>query len=165
MELSPRINIGLRILRSFFTNAKKTGKPRCLKLKLHRQWATYSCTAAVAQMVAHYYGFNMSHREAIKLTQCHPDGASLAFVARMLKKQCALSTKSLHTRAEIRSALKRGEPVMGNDGVNYGNNHAILLIGETPKGFYVADPAVCEIFWRHEDQVITAGEEFIAVRA
>jgi hypothetical protein len=59
-----KIDIIVRIARSFFTGEHKKGSSRCLKVKLHRQWTPYSCTAAVMQMVVYYYGFNMSHRKA-----------------------------------------------------------------------------------------------------
>ena len=51
------------------------------------------------------------------------------------------------------------------DNVSYENDHAVLLVGETPKGYWIADPAVCEVYWRHEDQVKAGASEFIAVAA
>ena len=165
MKPIERIKLGLRIFRSFLTNEKKTGSSRCLKVKLHRQWTNFSCTAAVAQMVCHYYGIKLTHVKAIKLTKCLPDGASLPFVARMLRQEYGLTIKSLKTKAQVHAALKRGEPVITNDSVSYSNNHAVLLVGETPKGLWIADPAVCEVYWRHENQVMAGADEFIAVSA
>lgn len=134
MEYNERIEIVLEIVKSSFTPGKKYGSSRCLGVKAHRQWTTYSCCAAVFQMVAHYYGFKVSHLRAIKLTKYKPDGASLQSVARVLKREYKLTTKRLRTRKQIRAALRRGEPVITDDNQTYEDNHAILLVGETAKG-------------------------------
>ena len=89
----------------------------------------------------------------------------MAHVAKVLRREYKLKTKTLRTRASVRAALKRGEPVITTDNVSYENDHAVLLVGETPKGYWIADPAVCEVYWRHEDQVKAGASEFIAVRA
>ncbi len=52
---------------------------------------------------------------------------------------------------------------MTNDEINYVSSHAILLIGQTPKGFWIADPAVGEVYWRHERSFFAGADEFIAV--
>lgn len=160
-----RLGVVGKILRSFLPwreYAKMTGGG-ALDVMMHRQWTNYSCTAAVAQMVAHYYGIQIGHRKAIALTKCKPDGASLSAVARALKKSHGLRPRTLRVRSQIRSALQKGQPVMTNDSLTYENNHAILLVGETPKGFWIADPAIGEVYWRHERSFFAAAEEFIAV--
>ena len=156
----------LRIIRSFWPWRRyaKTPTPRALQVKAHRQWTSYSCTAAVAQMVTHYYGIKLGHRAAIALTRCHPDGASLSTVARALKRAYGLQPRTLQKRAEVRVALDRQQPVISNDALTYEHDHAILVIGATPKGFWIADPAVGEIYWRHQRQFFAAADEFIAIR-
>jgi|GEM_PF-4643539 len=159
------MKILLRIIRSFFPWRKFTKQPtpRAHQVKVHRQWTSYSCTAAVAQMVSHYYGIRLGHRAAIQLTDCRPDGATLTSVARALKRSYGLKPRTLRTRAQVRSALKQQQPVISNDALTYENDHAILVIGSTPKGFYIADPAVGEIYWRHERRFLAGADEFIAI--
>ena len=52
---------------------------------------------------------------------------------------------------------------MTNDALTYEADHAILLVGHTPKGFCIADPAVGEIYWKHERKFFAGADEFIAV--
>lgn len=52
---------------------------------------------------------------------------------------------------------------MTNDSLTFDENHAILLVGETPKGFWIADPRTCEIYWRHEDRFMAGADEIAAV--
>ena len=52
---------------------------------------------------------------------------------------------------------------MSNDSATYESDHAILVIGATNKGFWIADPAIGQILWRHERQFFEAANEFIAV--
>ena len=143
--------------------AKRPPQKNALQVKVVRQWTSYSCTAAVAQMVAGYHDIRLGHRRAIELTKCKPDGATLPFVARALKRELGLAHKKLRSRAQVRAALRRGEPVMSNDALTYDSDYAILVIGATVKGFWIADPAVGEIYWRHECQFFAAADEFIAV--
>lgn len=158
----------LRILRSFLPwrkHKKASPKRTALQVKVVRQWTSYSCTAAVAQMVAGYHDIRLGHRKAIELTKCRPDGATLPFVARALKREHGLQHRKLRSRAQVRAALRRGEPVMSNDSMTYDSDHAILVIGATIKGFWIADPAVGEIYWRHERQFFAFSQEYIAVSA
>jgi ABC-type bacteriocin/lantibiotic exporter with double-glycine peptidase domain len=164
-NIKPRLLIGIEVVKSFFTRTNKTGSGRCLPVKAFRQWTGYSCCASVLQMVADYYGNSVSHLRAIKLTGCRPDGASLTHVARVLRREYGLHPKHLKSKAQIRAAIQRGEPVIANDFISYLNNHAILLVGETPKGFWVADPVVGQIRWRHERQMMAGADEWIAVAA
>lgn len=164
-KIRQRLGLVLKVLRSFLPTrryAKKAGRGS-LEVKVHRQWTSYSCTAAVAQMVAHYYGIKLGHRKAIALTRCRPDGATLHSVAKALKRSHGLRHRALRSRSAVRSALRRGEPVITNDDQTYENDHAILLVGETPKGFWIADPAIGEIYWRHERRFFAGADEFIAV--
>jgi hypothetical protein len=164
-NIRERLRIAFKVLRSLLPPrryAKKTGKGS-LGIKVHRKWTSYSCTAAVAQMVAHYYGIKIGHRRAIALTKCRPDGATLHSVARALKRSHGLRHRTLRSRSAVRTALRRGEPVITNDDVTYSDSHAILLVGQTPKGFWIADPAIGELYWRHERQFFARADEFIAV--
>ena len=160
------LNIILEVVKSFVAaNNKKYGSSKCLGVKAHRQFTSFSCCAAVYQMVAHYYGFKVSHLKAIKLTKCYPNGSSLVHVARVLKREHGLSTKSLRTRKQIRNALQNGQPVITHDELSYEHDHAILLVGQTPKGFWLADPVLGQIHWKNENRVMAAASEFIAVGA
>ena len=114
-------------------------------------------------MVTHYYGIKLGHREAIQLTDCRPDGATLPTVAKALHRSHGLRSRTLRSRGQVRSALRNGEPVMTNDEINYVSSHAILLVGQTPKGFWIADPAIGEVYWRHQDRFFAGADEFIAV--
>ena len=114
-------------------------------------------------MVAAYYGINLSHRKAIELTGCRPDGAILSEVADTLAREYGFQIRHLKTKAGIRKALRRKQPVMTDDSVSFRENHAILLVGETSKGFWIADPRTCEIYWRHEDRYMAGADEAIAV--
>lgn len=158
-----RVEIGLRIAKSFlpWTSHTRTPTSKSLNIRLHRQWTPYSCTAAVLQMVCDFYKITMSHREAIQLLDCNPDGASLEYVA-MVLRECGLKARTLR-RVGVRQALKRGEPVITNDANSFNHDHAIVLIGETAKGFWVADSLVAEIYWRSDELVFAVADEFIAV--
>ena len=156
----------IAILRSFMPWRKLGKRPpqkNALQIKVVRQWTSYSCTAAVAQMVAGYHDIRLGHRKAIELTKCRPDGATLPFIARALKREHGLRHRTLRTRLQVRAALRRGEPVMSNDSMTYESDHAILVIGATNKGFWIVDPAIGQILWRHERQFFKAADEFIAV--
>ena len=114
-------------------------------------------------MVTHYYGIKLAHRQAIRLTDCRPDGATLGSVAKALRASHGLRSRALRSRAQVRTALRDGLPVMSNDELNEGGSHAILLVGQTHKGFWIADPAIGEVYWRHQDRFFAGADEFIAV--
>ena len=155
----------LKIIRSFLPRRRHARKAckGSIQIKMHRQWTSYSCTASVAQMVAHYYGIRLGHQKAIKLTRCKPDGADLGDVAKALNRSHGLLHRILKSRSQVRAALRNGQPVMTNDSLTYEADHAILLVGQTPCGFWIADPAVGEIYWRHERSFFAGADEFIAV--
>ena len=69
-------------------------------------------------MVTHYYGIKLGHRQAIELTDCRPDGATLESVAKALKDSHGLRSRALRSKAQIRTALRNGLPVMTNDDLN-----------------------------------------------
>jgi ABC-type bacteriocin/lantibiotic exporter with double-glycine peptidase domain len=114
-------------------------------------------------MVAQYYGIKLSHSAAIELADCKPDGATLLSVAKSLKKSHGLCHRTLRKQSEVREALMRGEPVMSHDALTYENDHAILVIGATAKGFWIADPLLGEVYWRHERAFFAAADDYIAV--
>jgi hypothetical protein len=115
-------------------------------------------------MIVHYDGRRLSHLKAIQLTKCYPDGACLSYVARVLRKEYGMRHKRLRSRREISAALKRGDPIITNDSITYEHDHAVLLVGTTPKGVWLADPAIGGLRWMHQDVLRTAADEFIAVR-
>jgi len=161
----PKVQSILRVMLSFlpWNSTKKVPRKKGLQIKVQRQWTNYSCCAAVAQMVAQYYGIRLGHRKAIQLTKCKPNGTTLEKVGKVLSREYGLVARSLRTKNQIRRSLQQEYPVMTNDSLTYVEDHAILLVGETPKGFWIADPATCSLYWRHEDRVMAGADEFIAV--
>lgn len=164
MNIIEKIEITIEVVKSFFSRGNSVPS-RCLPVKPYRQWTPYSCCASVFQMVAAYYGVRVSHLKAIKLTRCHPDGASLTSVARVLKREYRLRPKHLTSKRQVRAALKRGEPVISNDSLTYEDDHAILVVGQTAKGFYCVDPVLGQVRWKHQQRFMAGAHEFIAVRA
>ena len=156
-----------RVLLSFLPKSKRrrTQRKGSLGIQPQQQLTSYSCTAAVAQMVTSYYDIRLGHRRAIEITHCKPDGATLPAVARALKSSHGLPHRKLCTRLQIRAALRRGEPVITNDDQTYEHDHAILLVGETTNGFWIADPAVGKVYWRSASTFFAGADEFIAVSA
>ena len=165
LEKHPKVKASWEIMASFlpWCPGRKTPPNGALHIKLHRQWTDYSCTAAVAQMVAHYYGIELSHRKAIELTGCKPDGATIIDSARALARTYGFKTRILKTRRQTRKALQQGYPVMASDMVTFDEGHAILLVGETAKGYWISDSYRCEIYWRHEDRFMAGADEIVAV--
>lgn len=161
----PKVCSGLEIFGSFlpWCAGRKTPPKGALRIKVHRQWTDYSCTAAVSQMVLHYYGIDIGHRKAIELTGCKSDGAILSDVANILAREYGFAVRELSAKSQIRKALQQGYPVMTNDSVSFAENHAILCVGETPKGFWIADPRTCEIYWKHEDRIMAGADECLAI--
>jgi len=156
----------IKILRSFLPwrrLGKRPPQKNAIQIKVVRQWTSYSCTAAVAQMVAGYHDIRLGHRKAIELTKCRPDGATLESVADALNLEYGLRFKTLKRASQVRAALRGGVPVMSHDALTYANDHAILVVGQTPKGFWIADPVPAQIYWRHERQFFKSANEFIAV--
>ena len=84
-------------------------------------------------------------------------------MARVLRREYGLRHKRLKSRKEISAALQRGEPIITNDSITYEHDHAVLLVGMTPKGVWLADPALGGLRWMHQDVLRTAADEFIAV--
>ena len=158
------LTTALKVAKSFLPteNHKKTPPQTCIPVKMKRQWTHFSCTAAVLQMVAHHYGIKMGHIEAITLTGCTMDGAALTAIADVLKES-GLKTRHV-TSSGVRRALQRGQPVISHDAVSYQSDHAILVIGQTPKGFWIADPLVAEMRWEKEARFLQMSEEWIAVK-
>lgn len=125
----------------------------------------YSCTAAVMQAAFHALtGFEIEHDFAVRLTGCKPHGAQLSKIATALQKRCRITPRRLARLAAVRRALKVGQMVISSDCTSWGGRHAILIVGATPKGFYVADSNLPDgVRWRSEAFVRRATDEFIAI--
>lgn len=110
-----------------------------LPVRPYQQWTGYSCSASVAQMAYEYVsGERMGHRQAIKITRCKPDGATLESVAKVLKRKTGCVTRELPRRhAALRSALSKGSVILAGDTKEHESDHAILLVGFTPRGVLV----------------------------
>jgi len=142
---------------------RRRRKLRHLPIRVRQQAFDYSCVAACLQMLFEFFnGKPMSHRRAVRLTRCKPNGAELAAISRTLKKLCGTESRNLRTPVAARCALHLGIPVVASDPQTYEDDHAILLIGCSAKGFYVVDPNTGEINWRR-DAWVGHSDEFIAI--
>ena len=137
-----------------------------LPVIVFQQRTRFSCTASCVQSLWKYYaGETIGHRKAIDLVKCRPDGAELIKIARVMKKHHKCRIQRLHRPSMIRSAIKKGAPVIAADNLTYSDGHAILITGYTPTGFWTSDSAVGAHIWRHEKRLLRASDEFIAVHA
>lgn len=143
--------------------------PRQRKLAHHAiqvfpQLYSYSCTASVLQSSLQFAGaLPPSHDEAVEMLKCNPDGAYLRKVAMFLRKRANATTKALNGISEIRSALRKGGIVISSDDVRYGEPHAIIIIGQTRCGFYIADSNHPKIRWVRTHYLRQSSDEHIAV--
>jgi predicted double-glycine peptidase len=159
----PVANKGNVTAEKWRTPRRRQRSPRHLSILIHQQEYDYSCVASVLQMLYHYItGRRMSHRRAIKLTRCKPDGAELKSIARIMHKLCGTNSTNLRELKTVKAALRLGIPIIASDETTYEDGHAILLIGSSAKGVYVVDPNTAEINWR-TDACVRKSEEFIAI--
>lgn len=84
-----------------------------LKYPICKQLTPYSCGAAVLQMaVARYKGYKLSHWEAIRITDCYPNGVSMTGLKRAFRA-CGLKVGHVDKRASaVRKALGVGKTVI-----------------------------------------------------
>lgn len=116
-----------------------------LPIEPMQQETSFSCVASVLQMLDRYYtGFNMTHDQAIALTRCNPDGAELNIIGKILRRK----RQALQGIRAMRRALRDGHPIATDDNETYADPHAILVHGETPKGFWFVDPSSGEEVWK-----------------
>jgi len=134
-------------------------------LLLVRQKYSFSCTASVLQTAHHFLcGEVLSHENAIRLTNCRPDGASLVKVARILQKLSGALWTPLQSVCSVRRALDAGNLVIAADSLTYVDDHAVLLVGVTSCGLYVFDPATGRVHWRRDQWARDASGEFIVLK-
>jgi len=146
-----------KLIRASATSVRLPIRPR-------RQWLSFSCTSSVLQMTEEFLsGRKLSHFEAVNLMACRPDGASLKKIASVLKKRIRCTSKALRSAREIRQALTKGAPVLASDNFSRPFDHAILLSGFSPRGFYFIDPIDAREHWRSDRQVLRCSDEFIAI--
>jgi hypothetical protein len=82
-------------------------KPRHLAIRVCEQQFDYSCVAACLQMIyEHFTGRRMSHRRAIRLTRCKPDGAEVKSIARIMRRLCGTNSTNLRTLDAVKAALR-----------------------------------------------------------
>lgn len=146
------------------STTRKPRAPRHQAVAIFQQRYDYSCTASVLQSVHHYLtGEAMSHEEAIRITECKPDGAQLSVIASALRSLTGARTRKLRRMSEARRSLRAKRFVISCDNLSYCDPHAVLLVGSTRAGFYVLDPNTARITWRRDQWVKEAADEFIEV--
>jgi len=130
----------------------------------YRQEHSYSCGAAVMQALSNHLGKELTHAQAIRLTRCKPNGATLERLANALMALHGCVVRRLKQASAIRCAIADGAMVLAGDTLTYVNDHAILIYGFTHNGFFYLDPARGATFWQPDDWFFEAGDEFIAIR-
>jgi hypothetical protein len=135
-------------------------------LLLVSQKYSFSCTASVLQTAHHFLCEEvLSHEQAITLLNCRPDGASLEKVAKILKRLSGARWTPLKRVCSVRRAIHAGGVVLAANTTDYEDDHAVLLVGVTPYGFRVFDPATGRIAWKSDQSVKAAANgEFIAIQ-
>ncbi len=131
----------------FDCTPKKQPPTRChIPVTIFPQKYDFSCTASVLQAVVHCRtGKKIGHDEAVDLTKCRPNGAQLSRIATAARRVCGGRSMTLKNIRAARSALKAGRLVISCDNRSWGEPHAILLVGATPKGIYVADSNLSKV--------------------
>lgn len=124
----------------------------------------FSCTASVLQSVVHSAtGKTISHDHAVALTRCCPNGAQLSDVATAATNLYGAGSRTLKNLRAARFALARGRVVVSCDNRTYGEPHAILLVGVTPKGVYVVDSNRSDVCWKKDQWCRKSADEYIEV--
>ena len=131
----------------------------------YQQEHSYSCGAAVMQAVSNHLGKELTHAQAIRLTRCKPNGATLERVAEAMMTFHSCVVRRLKQATAIRCAIADGAMILAGDKLTYVDDHAILLYGFTHEGFFYLDPARGATFWQQDKWFFDAGDEFIAIRA
>lgn len=136
------------------------------QVKKFQQWTPYSCTAAVLQMVLHYVsGHALSHRDAIKIMQCKPDGALLVDIIKNIRKLgCHIESVKTRTTAKLKEKLEAGYVAIACDDESHVHNHAILVVGCNADGFWLIDPITTITSFRPTDYFLATTCEWTAVR-
>jgi len=108
-----------------------------------RQWTRYSCSAAVLQMgIRHVTGQRLNHLAAIRLTECQPDGCTLARLQSVFRKQGA-RVRSVRLSVRVFSrVLDDGHLIVAGDTLSWREDHVILVIGYTANRFWIIDPII-----------------------
>ena len=135
-----------------------------LDVKPFQQETAYSCTAAAAQSLFHYFGFDLDHKTAIKLTKCDEnDGCHLKWVAHLCKKLCGCRYKTIKSISEIQRHIDLSRPILAGDDYTYKDDHAILIVGYDQNNFSVLDPNTAKINLVDKNHVFEHSDEFIAI--
>ena len=140
-------------------------EPMIIPIFPSRQWTSYSCSAAVLQMVVrHFTGERLSHLAAIRGTQCRPDGCMMAFLRLVIRNRYGLRSRVIPVGIRsFRQQLNRGRLVVVDDNRTYVNSHVIVLNGHTRQRFWIVDPVIGLPTWPRCRRVVTAAQEAFAV--
>jgi hypothetical protein len=142
---------------------KPSHKRRRLPIQVYQQQFSYSCVASVLQMVFRYVtDEHMSHARAVRLVRCKPNGAELVRIPQTMFNLCGAGSRKLRSSDHVRAAIKVGLPVICSDETSYEDSHAALVIGQSPTGFCIADPATGKARWRTSEW-LTNSDEFLVV--
>ena len=143
---------------------RSTRTSHLLNLRPVQQLTSFSCTAGCLQSLHLYFtGQRLSHLRAIELLRCKPHGAPLIKIAAAMKRRVRCRSRQLKSAQQLRSALKRGSPIIASDEVSYDDGHAILVVGYSAQGFWTIDPAVGRLRWRTSKRLLASSDAFIAV--
>lgn len=135
-----------------------------LDIKIYKQLTSYSCCASCLQSLVWFFGAEIDHAGAIKLTKCDEfNGSSFKMVAFICKKLFKTKYKSLKTIQSIEKYLNIGYPVLAGDDYTYIDNHACLIVGYDKDNFSVLDPNTGEINFKNKSFVLKHSDENIVI--
>lgn len=136
------------------------------RVKLFQQWTSYSCTAAVLQMVLHHVsGKSLNHFEAIKLMGCKPDGGYLTDIPIVIRSLgYKIAANNISEVNKLKHALSHGYVVISMDACSHANDHAILVTGYNADGYWLVDPILAIPTFRPKEEFLRDTGEWIAVK-
>lgn len=144
--------------------APRARRRRHLPVPVYQQKTPSDCGPAVLRMLFGFFtGRVLPQSSALRLTKWTKDGVYLHEIPRAMRKLTGSRSKRLPNLSAARAALRKGIPVVSNDSVTYADDHAILLVGKTPKGIYAADPNTGEIRLKSTKWMKVASDEFYAI--
>jgi ABC-type bacteriocin/lantibiotic exporter with double-glycine peptidase domain len=139
------------------------------RIEYVKQSTLWSCTAAVFQMAWEYVsGKRINHWKAIRMLNCTAEnGADFHQVVRALRKHhpnvVAKFLRWNTPRSTLIKELKKGRIILIGDWWTFRpENHSMLLIGFTPKGFWVADPGTC-LRWMSTATLLHDIDDFLVI--
>lgn len=135
-----------------------------LDIKIYQQETSYSCCAAVFQSLVWFFGQEIDHAGAIKLTKCDEnDGSSFKMIAFICKKLFKTKHKTLKSISQIQKYIDLEYPVLCGDDFTYVDNHATLIVGYDKNNFAVLDPNTGKINFKDKKFVFKHSDENIVI--